>query len=283
MKKQIKLYFENLDSKQLNVKSKIKVMSISKLGSGASNFNYLVKTNSGKFIFRINAKTGDFGKSKKEYNNLKMIEKYGIGPRVYLLDESKKIFDSDFIIIDYLGGVRCTQIQPYFDEKMIKSLARLLAKIHSVRIGPKMKKLDYYSLTPKDELKFFKNYKKYISKNLKNKEILNMIDKVFLKLKKKVASAKIKSKLVLSQGDFHKENIIVNKGQYYLIDFENLEITNQASALAHLFIDFKHAAFNAKQQERFLKEYIRYVACSKNIKEEIKLFFPITVSPNKNL
>lgn len=277
MKSKIKLYFESLDPKMFNSKSKIKVKSLSKLGSGGGNFNYLVKTNAGKFIFRMNAKINEFGKSKKEYDNLKILEKYDVAPKVYLFDESRSLFDSDFIVLDYVEGLRCTQIKPYFDERMIRNLAELLAKIHSIRINSKIRKLDYYSLSPNDELEFSKNYRRYISKNLKNREFFEMIDSVFSKLKKDFASVDVKSRIVLSHGDFHKENIIVNGEKYHLIDFENLEITNQASALAHLFIDFKHAAFTKKQESIFLNEYTKYVKSIKNLENEISLFKPVKI------
>lgn len=269
MKGKIKNYFENLDPKKLQLKKKIKVISVSRLGQGANNLNYLVKTNLGKFIFRLNADLKNKTKSGKEFNSLRIVKNSRIAPRAYLFDDSRKDFDSDFIILDYLDGELCTKVCPYFDEKMIRALAQLLSKIHRIKISNKMRKefscrfLDYESHI--NEMKDLG----YIKKSINNKEFLRIIECSIGNLEKKILNKKIKSGQVLSQGDFRKGNIIVNNGKYFLIDFERLGITNKSSALAHIFVNFKQAAFTKKQQEIFLDEYKKHVKVNKEIEEEI--------------
>lgn len=54
MKTKIKKYFESLSPKKIGLDKKIKVISISKLGMGTGNANFLVNVNGKKFVFRLN-------------------------------------------------------------------------------------------------------------------------------------------------------------------------------------------------------------------------------------
>ena len=104
MKLKIKEYFEKINPSELGLKIKVKVKSISKLGQGTGNLNYLVIANKKKFVFRLNMDPKNKIKSKKEFDALKIAEKYGISPKARYLDNSRKNFESDLIIIDYIEG-----------------------------------------------------------------------------------------------------------------------------------------------------------------------------------
>ena len=277
MKPQIKSYFENLNPKQLSLKNKIKVNSMSKLGQGASNLNYLVKTNQGKFIFRMNGNPKKKNKSKKEYNALKLVKKENIAPKVYLIDDSKKSFNSDFLIIGYIEGHVCSKSKPYFNEKMIKKVARLLSKVHKIKITKKMKELEQYCLDYNDQLNSSNSYIRDIKKRIKNKKFLEMLENSFKNLRKKYIKKTTKSKLVFSQGDFHEWNIITNNNKLYLIDFEDAELTTQASSLAHIFVDFKLAILTKEQQRIFLEEYKKHIKTIKSLETEIEDFIPLKI------
>ncbi len=276
IKQKIKNYFENLPPKKLKLKKEIKVISISRLGQGANNLNYLVNSDQGKFIFRLNAKLKEPCKSRKEYGSLKIVEKTKIAPKVYLIDDSRKEFDSDFIVLGYLDGKLCKNVRPYFDEKMIREVAKLLAKIHKVKLTLKIKKelscrfLDYESHIKEiqDEIDYFK-------KNINNKDFFYMLENSIENLKQRTKNKKMKNGQVLSQGDFHEGNIIVDKGKYFLIDFERLEITNKSSALAQIFVNFKKSCFSKQQQEIFLDEYQKQIKSDRGVSEEIEIFIPL--------
>jgi len=77
---------ESLDPKQFGLKTKLKVKTIFKLGQGTGNLNYLVVVNNKKFVFRINMDHKNKTKSRKEFNSLKIVEKYSIGPKTRLID-----------------------------------------------------------------------------------------------------------------------------------------------------------------------------------------------------
>ena len=55
---------------EIVAKDEIKVNSVSKLGMGTSNLNYLVEANGEKFVFRINMELGKKRKSRREFNGL---------------------------------------------------------------------------------------------------------------------------------------------------------------------------------------------------------------------
>lgn len=179
MKNKIKRYFENLNPKKLGLKKKIKVSSVSKLGMGTGNLNYLVIVNKKKFIFRLNMALNNPTKSKKEFESLKIVEKLNIAPKAWILDESGKDFDQDFIIIDYLEGKTSEKIKPYLNLKLIKAVAKLIAKIHSIRITPKLRKLNKEEYNYKSYLEEIKKRIIYIKQYIKNKSFLEIIDKTY--------------------------------------------------------------------------------------------------------
>ena len=278
MKTKIKSYFEKLNPKKLGLKVKIKVSSVKKLGIGTSNLNYLVSIGKKKFIFRMNMEPGFKNKSKKEFDALKIVEKIGIAPKVYLLDDSRKEFDSDFIILGYLEGKTSNKVKEYYQDKMFKKLAGLLAKMHSIPVKGKVNKLgkkDYGGY--ESSVKFLKkSYLNYINKHISNKKFLEMLDETFLNLKKSIPKEKYSPRIVVSQGDFCEQNIIVNNGKYSLIDFEDLELGDASSEIAQIFVTFGEP-FDEKQKEIFLKEYIKSVERKfdyEELKDEIEKWVP---------
>ncbi len=257
MEDKIKSYFEKLKPGKLGLKGKLKVNAVEKLGMGTGNANYLVKVNNKKFVFRLNMDPKNKNKSRKEFFGLKTIEKKGISPKALVLDESRKEFDSDLLILSYIEGIESNKIKPYLSKNMMKNLGKLCGEVHSIKISGKLNQLLVYAVDPKV---FYKNLKKeyliYIYKNIKNKLFLEMIKQTYSNLGKKILEKKPPIRLVLSQGDFCEQNIIVKGNKYGLIDFEDLELTDPAAQVAHIFIDFGKP-FDEKQKKIFLNEYFK--------------------------
>jgi len=276
MKVNIKKYFESLNPKKLGLKDEIKVSSVSKLGMGASNLNYLVKVNGGKFIFRMNMEIDKKDKSRKEFEALKIVEGHDIGPKAWVLDESKKYFDSEFIIISYIGGRTADKVAEYFKPEMFRNVGRLCGELHNIKIKGKMKSLKKESLDgyKKEVFKLKKSYLNYLNKNI-GKKLMKIINESFEKMYLEVPSGRYNPNLVLSQGDFHELNVVVSRGDYKLIDFEDLQITDRASHLAHIISDFGKP-FNRRQQKLFFEEYFKIVKTNKNdLIERVKIWVPI--------
>ena len=197
MKEKIKSYFESLKPKQLGLMgNKVKVNSISKLGQGTGHLNYLVYVNNKKFVFRLNMEINNTKKSRKEFNSLKIIEKYKIGPKPILINESKKFFDTDLIILEYIEGKLLNKTKEYLKPKMYKELGKLCAKIHSIKIIGKLKELDYNETFYgyENEIRFIKKqYINYLDSNLNNKELLKIINKTFSELSKNISKKKYRN------------------------------------------------------------------------------------------
>ncbi|MBW2986950.1 aminoglycoside phosphotransferase family protein, partial [Candidatus Woesearchaeota archaeon] len=277
-KEDIRSYFESLRPDKLGLKNKIKVQRISKLGMGTGNLNFLVKANDRKYVFRINMNPKLKKKSRKEFQSLKIIEKYNIGPKPRILDESCSKFDSDLMIIDYIEGKTCDKLKGYLGLRMIRNLGRLCGKMHSVPLDKNLKKLNI-----EEAAKGYRNHKKLIKKEyldpaykrLKNKKVIEMLKSTYDKLKRTLPSEKFEPHLVLSQGDFCEQNIIVYKGEYKLIDFEDLELTDNASEIAHIFVDFG-TPFDEKQKKAFLEGYFEHMKNpGKDFLEKIKVWMPL--------
>src|SRR3989304_9482017 len=118
-KRAIKEYFLSLKPEKIGLKNKIKVSLVRKIGMGANNASYLVVANEKKFIFRLNMLLSDREKSRKEFKSLKLVEKLGIAPKAWILDDSRKIFDSDFIVLDYINGKTLGQTKYSLSEALV--------------------------------------------------------------------------------------------------------------------------------------------------------------------
>ncbi len=274
----IKSYVENLSPKQLGLKTKFKIKLISKLGQGTGNLNYLVETNYKKFVFRINMDPNNKTKSRKEFNSLKLIKNYNFGPKVLFIDDSRKIFDSDLIILEYLKGKTVDKTKEYFKPIMYKKIGKLCANMHAIKLDKNLKKLDYNETFYgyKNQIKFIKtDYLSYLNKKIKDKKLLKMINETFLEQANSISKEKYIVDPVLSQGDFCEQNIIVSNKKYKLIDFEDLELADRSNHLSHIFTDFGKP-FNKKQKKLFFKEYIeRTKVNEKELTEKIEKWIPL--------
>jgi len=254
IEEKIKNYFEKLNPKKLGLKGRVKVENVKRLGMGSSNSNYLVFANGRKFVFRLNTHVKNKNKIRKEYEALRIIEKYGISPRVWLIDESRKIFDSEFLILDYVEGIEASKIRPYMSDKLVKDLGKLLGKLHSIKIADKLKELNQSKENANYDggvrhLESF--YLTYLKKNIKNREFWNMVEQSMEKL----YNGKGENDQIISQGDFCEDNIIIDKDNYSLIDFESLELHNRYGEIAFIFVTYGKKLFDKRQKKLFLSEY----------------------------
>ena len=271
----IKPYFESLKPGQIGLKDKIRVSLVEKLGMGANNANFLVVANGKKFVFRLNMLLSEKRKSSSEFNHLKLVEKLGIAPKSWILDESRKIFDSDFIILDYLEGKELGKLQYSLNREIIKKIVGLCIKFHSMPIKGVLLKLPKYEVNY--EYLLDNTYKKYLSltKMASDKKFIEMIKENYDNLRSKCGVNKQKHPLVFAHGDIQEHNIIVHKGKFRLIDYEGVELTDPASEIAYIFTQFSsRKEFNEKQREIFLNEYLKHRK-DPTLRERVKVFMPM--------
>ncbi len=266
MESKIKYYFENLNPKKLGLKEKIKVSRIGKLGKGLSSLNYLVVANDKKFIFRLKVKE-DMQSAENEYKNLTFFRNKPFAPKVYLFDSSKKDFKCPILILSYLEGKPLKELKG-FKKSQIKSLAKLLAEIHSMKVTKKMNYLPYKNY--KEMIKKAIRQKREFERYCKDKKFINEMDKAYKLLLKKYDNYEFPSKMVLAHGDFCSVNVLFDKDRYFLIDFEDLELSDPACEIAHIFIDFGKP-FKEKNKDIFLNKYLEY-RNEENLKERIEKY-----------
>ncbi len=276
MKEKIKSYFESLEPKLLGVHREINVSYVKKLGQGTSNLNYLVKLRGipQKFIFRMNMDPRNKGKSRREFEGLKAVQHINIAPIVRVLDESKKIFDADFLILDYIEGKTVDKTKIYLKDEMIVGVANLLAKIHSIKIIGNLNKIKLEASSPEEAGPTHGTNLNYIKKHIKDKTFLKMIEES-LDNAQKINSKRDKNiKLVLSQGDICEQNIIYHNRDFKLIDFEDIERADPTLEIVRTIIDFG-TPFNEHQKELFYNIYLR-IRKDPGLKKRVEQLIPIT-------
>lgn len=266
METKIKSYFEKLLPTKLGLGRRIKVDKVEKLGRGLSSLNYLVDANNKKFIFRLKVDK-DMTSAEREFKNLKFFQNENFTPKVYLFDCSKKNFDCPFLILSYLEGEIIKELKG-FDKELIEGLAEFLAKFHSTKIVDEMNNLPKKNY--KKMIKKAERQKNVFEKHCKNKKFAKVMNSAYINLLKKYDNYDFPSKMVLAHGDFCSVNVLFSKNKYYLIDFEDLELSDPACEIAHIFIDFGKP-FNEKNKNIFLDKYLEF-RNEKNLKERVEKY-----------
>ena len=275
MREKIECYFESLEPSQLGLRDSISVLKIEKLGQGTSNINYLVCANNSKFVLRINADPKSEGKSRREFEGLSAIQDLGIAPVPRIFSEDKSIFGAEFLLVDYIEGVTVDKSDIYLKDAMIKGVARLLAKVHSIRIEPSMRKVLKVNLHNSETIsgKVLDYYLKNLRKNIEDERFFEMIDDSLERTKTALKNYVSSDELCLSQGDFCEQNVIYNNGKFSLIDFEDIELTDPISQIANVIIDFGKP-FDIAQRKLFFREYSKIKKID-DLERKVECFIPI--------
>lgn len=264
----VKKEIENLPSDIFGINEKIKVKNIKFLKTNRKNLNIYFKISKKEFIFRINIKglnNNSYKKSKKEYNKLKIVEKYN-------LSDTKKIYFSkkgkfcpySYIIITYIKGKNIV-----LNKKNISIIAKKLAKSNNVKLSflekIKIDKQNYNKLMSE-----FKIKEAYISHRYLE------ISKIYKKIRKNIERNKpndINKDNYLTHGDLNSKNIIENKHKINFIDWEYLKIGNPILDIAKLSHSNKFKSF----EKLFLKEYIKNFKKIKNVSKKYFFFKDLQV------
>jgi aminoglycoside phosphotransferase (APT) family kinase protein len=107
-----------------------KVFVVSPLAQGEYNLNYLLMAGDLKLVFRVNVGT-QIGREDQilyEYNALKLLERSGVTPKPFFVDQSPRFFDRGILIMEFLPG----EALDYRRDSL--SAARLFARIHQMGI-----------------------------------------------------------------------------------------------------------------------------------------------------
>lgn len=101
-------------------------VTIEFLAQGEYNQNFLISDRTKKFVFRLNYGSQLHLKNQiqYEYQALKWLEQTKRTPRVYHVDDQKKIFDQGILIMEYLAG------EPLDYRKDLSEAAKIFGEIH---------------------------------------------------------------------------------------------------------------------------------------------------------
>jgi thiamine kinase-like enzyme len=233
--------------------------NIKLLGLGESNINFLVDE---RFIVRVNGNLKD--KINKEFKILKYLEKYNISPKVFVKDTSRIIIPQDYLIIEFFKGQDLRKLR--LSNKMIKDLARLTSKLHSIPI-----------------IKNIPNYKEsYLDVKINISKIIKLIKKYGGKkesdyLYDSLSTLKINgplNKVSISHGDICEQNLVYDiNNNLRFIDFESCGLYDSAYDIADIFTGFGKE-FSKKHQNLFYEEYFKYRK-DNTLKKRVEVFMPL--------
>ncbi len=178
---------------------------------GHCNHNYLVIAQNKKYLIREFKLEND---RKSEFNIQKKIAKKKIGASPLLLDEKNGL-----IIAHYLEGKHQTKLT----QQMLKKMAKLLKRLHSIKIRQKRNS--------------FKNNFKFKDKKVK---------KAFVILEKE------RKQYALGHNDLHPQNILFYNREIKLIDWEYARFSDIYFDLVSIIIEYK---LNPKDTQIFLRSY----------------------------
>jgi len=104
-------------------------IEILEMTPGSYNLNFHVRVGQKDFIFRVNIdqQSGLSNQIEHEFSVMKFLEGHGIAPQVFHFDDSRKYFDFDILIEEYLEGPPLSLQMEYLPE-----VAELLTRLHAL-------------------------------------------------------------------------------------------------------------------------------------------------------
>lgn len=221
---------------------KCKIFKHEAIGSGAHNLNYVLETNSGKFVLRVYANF-QFDNAKGEFRILKRLNGH-LAPKAFLLDASKKYIKYNYMVQEFVSGKPINKLS----NKMIIKISKLLKEVHSITEENKERPLK-------------KHISKWAKSNILEKSIclgeefhksmIMLYKNVLERLEKCNPLLKKYKRFHLIHEDPVLENFLVQDEKIVLIDWE-LAMYDYFFKDFGTFIAENH--ITKKQENLFLKE-----------------------------
>lgn len=245
----------------------------------SSEKDYVENSSQKKYVLRIN--TGSQIESdnqiKYEYNAIKYLEKSGVTPKVYYLDDSKKEMGYGLLIMEFLPG---EHLDYYRD---MKKAGKLIASVHSVPIaaadnfiiekkifsdriaeGNRLLKDVWNSKAISKEVKtFFEKFLNWTIDNEKNQQYF--LDNPWM---------------VINNTELNSGNFLINReGKSYIIDWEKPVISDPCQDITQFLAKTTTLwktdyVLNKVDEEKFYSSYIETLGYDRDIKERVKLYTP---------
>lgn len=255
-------------------------VQVSFLAQGEYNINFLVEDGSTRYVFRVN--TGSQlqldNQIRYEYNALKSLERSGVTPKVYYVDDSKSFFDYGILIMEYLEG------RPLDYGKDLDKAAKIFANIHSLELTEKDRETfvteeHVFTDRIKESTRLLKDFFKsdLVSKELKNffYEFLDWAEKNRHKEKYFIED----KWHVINNTEVNSHNFIIGE-KSYLIDWEKPVISDPCQDLTQFLAPTTTLwktdyVLSKEEREGFFKTYVGNLkGQDKDIRERVHLYTP---------
>jgi aminoglycoside phosphotransferase (APT) family kinase protein len=257
----------------------ILVSSVSRLNLGESNLNFLVTTNRGKFVFRINMDPASDKKSASEFNALRALAGLGIAPEAIYLDESRVPFGETLLVVKYVEGKPLSEVEEgQISAESAAKLAHIVAMVHSIDVKKLAIHLPVRGLTYESWFARMRKDMDYIRQNRKSRSLKSGFDEMLEDSFNRLQEGSVKSApLNVSapgHGDVCAQNVIVgDEGAMSLIDWESFGMWDPAAEIAMVFEAFG-LDFPADREIEFLSMYTS-LRQDQTLRERLNVFRPI--------
>jgi thiamine kinase-like enzyme len=256
--KSIEKYLKKMPPDILGIRN-TNLLNIIKMTPGSYNLNFHINAEQKDFIFRVNIEQQS-GLSKQieyEYNTLKFLEGHKLAPNVYHIDDTRRHFDFDILIEQYLEGPPLS-----LEKSQIPDVAAVLAKLHSLH--PHGMKFITWQHPLKDTYNFVKNdIAYYATRKTAEKRIITLAKRIMKKIKSRIFKNDFPFQAdCLNHTDVVCDNFIHTTKGLRIIDWEKPRVDDCTYDLSCFLAEPPQLwcsghVLNAEDRELFIAEYAR--------------------------
>lgn len=254
---------------------------VSPLACGEYNLNFLIQ-GTRNYVFRINM-ASQIGRNDQivyEYKALQLLQKTGVTPKPYLVDDSRTHIDRGISIMEFLPG------RPLDYHLDCHRAAQVFAKIHSTTVSP----ADNHLIVERQPLSLIYNecenlLKKYFSSPLAEPKIQAYLQDILQWMKEnrhKESFYQAHPWMCVVNTEVNSGNFLVADNDTFLIDWEMPRWGDPSSDLCHFLsplttlwkTDFR---FTAPTQEEFITSYCHAIENTQlrdSLKERMSIKMP---------
>ena len=252
---------------------------VSFLAQGEYNINFTLDSMQHKYVFRIN--TGSQleinNQIMYEYQSIKQLERSGVTPKVYFVDDTLSSFEYGILIMEFLEG------DPLHYRRDLAKAAIIFSKIHSLDIkGPHhfIVEENLFSDRIREGERLLSNV---WASPFVHKEIKLFFEKIldWAKVNRTREQYFLNEPWhVVNNTEVNSHNFIIGKEKSYLIDWEKPVISDPAQDLTQFIAPtttlWKSSdLLSAEDKEDFFTSYINGLSGKdQDIRERVHLYTP---------
>jgi thiamine kinase-like enzyme len=242
---QIKRYFKEKDPLDFKDEG---IVNVKRLGTGESNLNFLVETKKDRYLMRFDITNKSIKAFRQEFEILRKLESLNIAQKPLYIDASKRFFNEKFMILSYIDGASLDKLDKKVYFKDIGKLAGKIARLHKLKVNFVNNEHSF-----EKHIKRIERTIKGLKQNLKeNKNLCKLFDIYHERLKDELK--KYEPQLTFCHGDICLPNTLVNKNEFFLIDWELSGRMDPALELSYHLYEF---GYTHVERKKFLGTYLK--------------------------